>query len=221
MTIWGDDVFRAVKRTAYHFLLNAWFCYPVAGCTASALELCIGEPTQGGAATYWDWWQAQNMFTERHADDLNPKLSKSKPRGGNSGGRGSRHWPTENTGWKSERGSEDNGMIRNKNNLTKKNASVNANWGAEDGIKASINKDKTRQTMHHVNARRWKTHAVRRDLSDLREHQVLRAAAVQAQDEADGLEELLDARPELLLLHPTGGPRVQDTRLDDEFEQVL
>lgn len=62
---------------------------------------------------------------------------------------------------------------------------------------------------------------MRRDLSDLREHQVLRAAAVQAQDEADGLEELLDARPELLLLHPTGGPRVQDTRLDDEFEQVL
>ena len=56
------------------------------------------------------------------------------------------------------------------------------------------------------------------ELSDLREHQILRAAAVQAQDEADGLEQLLDARSELLLLPPTGGSRVQDTRLDDELE---
>lgn len=57
--------------------------------------------------------------------------------------------------------------------------------------------------------------------SDLREHEVLGAAAVQAQDEADGLEELLDARSELLLLHPAGGSRVQDAGLDDELEQVL
>ncbi len=62
---------------------------------------------------------------------------------------------------------------------------------------------------------------MRWELSDLREHQVLRAAAVQTQDEADRLEELLDARSELLLLHPAGGSRVQDTRLDDELEQVL
>lgn len=56
---------------------------------------------------------------------------------------------------------------------------------------------------------------------DLREDKILGAAAVQAQDEADGLEELLDARPELLLLHPAGGPRVQDAGLDDELEEVL
>lgn len=59
------------------------------------------------------------------------------------------------------------------------------------------------------------------DLSDLCEDQVLRAAAVQAQYEADRLEKLLDARPELVLLHPAGGSRVKDTRLDDELEQVL
>lgn len=41
--------------------------------------------------------------------------------------------------------------------------------------------------------------------SDLREYQILRAAAVQAQDKADRLEELLDARSELLLLPPAGG----------------
>lgn len=57
--------------------------------------------------------------------------------------------------------------------------------------------------------------------SDLREHEVLRAAAVQTQDEADRLEELLDARPERLLLHPAGGSWVQDARLDDELEEVL
>lgn len=62
---------------------------------------------------------------------------------------------------------------------------------------------------------------MRCELSDLREHQVLRAPAVQTQHEADRLEELLDARSELLLLHPAGGSRVQDTRLDDELEQVL
>lgn len=56
---------------------------------------------------------------------------------------------------------------------------------------------------------------------DLCEDEVLGAAAVQAQHEADGLEELLDARPELLLLHPAGGPRVQDAGLDDELEEVL
>lgn len=66
-----------------------------------------------------------------------------------------------------------------------------------------------------------KRFAMRSELSDLCEHQILWAAAVQAQDEADWLEELLDARSELLLLHPTGGSRVQDTRLDDELEQVL
>lgn len=58
-------------------------------------------------------------------------------------------------------------------------------------------------------------------MSDLREHQVLRAAAVQTEDEADGLEELLDAGPELLLLHAAGGPRVEDPGLHDELEQVL
>lgn len=57
--------------------------------------------------------------------------------------------------------------------------------------------------------------------SDLREHQVLRAAAVQAQDEADGLEEVLDAGSELVLLHATGGSGVQDPGLDDELEEVL
>lgn len=57
--------------------------------------------------------------------------------------------------------------------------------------------------------------------TDLREHQVLRVATVQAQDEANGLEELLDAGPELVLLQSTGGPRVQDPGLDDELEQVL
>lgn len=57
--------------------------------------------------------------------------------------------------------------------------------------------------------------------SDLREHQVLRAAAVQAQDEADGLEEVLDAGSELVLLHPAGGSGVQDPGLDDELEEVL
>lgn len=57
--------------------------------------------------------------------------------------------------------------------------------------------------------------------SDLREHQVLRAAAVQAQDEADGLEEVLDASSELVLLHPAGGSGVQDPGLDDELEEVL
>lgn len=56
---------------------------------------------------------------------------------------------------------------------------------------------------------------------DLCEDKVLGAAAVQAQDEADGLEELLDAGPELLLLHPAGGPRVQDAGLDNELEEVL
>ena len=53
------------------------------------------------------------------------------------------------------------------------------------------------------------------------EDEGLRVAAVQAQDEADGLEELLDAGAELLLLHTTGGPRVEDPGLDDELEQVL
>lgn len=62
---------------------------------------------------------------------------------------------------------------------------------------------------------------MRCELSDLREHQVLWASAVQTQDEANWLEELLDACSELLLLHPAGGSRVQDTRLDDELEQVL
>lgn len=57
--------------------------------------------------------------------------------------------------------------------------------------------------------------------SDLREDQVLRAAAVQAQDEADGLEEVLDAGSELVLLHPAGGSGVQDPGLDDELEEVL
>lgn len=63
--------------------------------------------------------------------------------------------------------------------------------------------------------------ASRREPSDLREHEVLRAAAVQTQDEANRLEELLDARPELLLLHPAGGSGVQDPGLNDELEQVL
>lgn len=57
--------------------------------------------------------------------------------------------------------------------------------------------------------------------SDLCEDEGLGAAAVQAQDEADGLEELVDAGPELVLLHPTGGSRVQDPRLHNELEQVL
>lgn len=73
--------------------------------------------------------------------------------------------------------------------------------------------------MRHQSSRQWK--CSRCELSDLCEHQVLWAAAVQTQDEADRLEELLDARSELLLLHPAGGSRVQDARLDDELEQVL
>ena len=55
----------------------------------------------------------------------------------------------------------------------------------------------------------------------LREDERLRAAAVQAQDEADGLKQLLDAAAKLLLLHPTGGPGVQDPGLDDELKQIL
>lgn len=47
------------------------------------------------------------------------------------------------------------------------------------------------------------------------------APTVQTQDESDGLEELVDAGPELFLLHPAGGPRVQDPRLYDELKQVL
>lgn len=57
--------------------------------------------------------------------------------------------------------------------------------------------------------------------SDLCEHQVLRAAAVQTQDEADGLKEVLDAGSELVLLHPAGGSGIQDPGLDDELEEVL
>lgn len=78
-------------------------------------------------------------------------------------------------------------------------------------IKKCITKDKIELTQ-------WKCLF---QLSDLCENQVFWAAAVQAQDEAYWLEELLDARPELLLLHPTGGSRVQDTRLDDELEQIF
>lgn len=55
----------------------------------------------------------------------------------------------------------------------------------------------------------------------LREDERLRVAAVQAEDEADGLEQLLDAGAELLLLHAAGGARVQDPRLDDELEEIL
>lgn len=35
------------------------------------------------------------------------------------------------------------------------------------------------------------------------------------------MEKLLDAGPELLLFHPTGGSRVQDPGLHDELEKVL
>lgn len=69
--------------------------------------------------------------------------------------------------------------------------------------------------------RHWMFFLMRFERSDLCEHQVLWAATVQAQDEADRLEELLDARPELLLLHPTGGSGVQDSGLDDELKEVL
>ena len=55
----------------------------------------------------------------------------------------------------------------------------------------------------------------------LGEDEGLWVAAVQAEDEADGLEEFLDAGAELLLLHPAGGPRVKDPRLDDELEEIL
>lgn len=58
-------------------------------------------------------------------------------------------------------------------------------------------------------------------LAHLREDQGLRVAAVQAEDEADGLEQLLDAGAKLVLLHAAGGPRVQDPRLDDKLEEVL
>lgn len=58
-------------------------------------------------------------------------------------------------------------------------------------------------------------------LSDLRKHQILRAAAVKAQHKADGLEELLNTGSELLLLHAAGSPRVQDPRLHNELKQVL
>lgn len=63
--------------------------------------------------------------------------------------------------------------------------------------------------------------AVKCEASDLCEHQILWAAAIQTQDKADRLEKLLDAGSELLLLHPAGGSWVQDTRLDDELEQIL
>lgn len=63
--------------------------------------------------------------------------------------------------------------------------------------------------------------SLKREASDLCEHQILWAAAIQTQDKADRLEKLLDAGSELLLLHPTGGSWVQDTRLDDELEQIL
>lgn len=58
-------------------------------------------------------------------------------------------------------------------------------------------------------------------LSDLGKNESLRAAAVQAQHEADGLEKLLDAVAEQFFLHATGGSRVQDPRLDYELEQIL
>lgn len=58
-------------------------------------------------------------------------------------------------------------------------------------------------------------------VSDLGENERLRAAAVQAEHEADGLEKLLDAGAELVLFHPAGGPRIEDPRLDDEFKQVF
>lgn len=55
----------------------------------------------------------------------------------------------------------------------------------------------------------------------LSEEQHLGVAAVQAQDEADRLEQVLDAGSELLLLHSTGGPRVEHPGLDDELEEVF
>lgn len=55
-------------------------------------------------------------------------------------------------------------------------------------------------------------------ISDLGENECLRAAAVQTEHETDGLEKLLDAGPKLVLLHPTGGPGVEDPWLDDEFK---
>lgn len=64
-------------------------------------------------------------------------------------------------------------------------------------------------------------YAVRFNEFNLCENQIFGAAAVQTQDEADGLEQLLDAGSERLLLHPTGGSCIQDSRLHNELEQVL
>ena len=51
--------------------------------------------------------------------------------------------------------------------------------------------------------------------------QGLRVVSVQAEHEAYGVEELVDADPEGLLVQPTGGSRVERTRLNYELEQVL
>lgn len=55
----------------------------------------------------------------------------------------------------------------------------------------------------------------------LSEDESLWVAAVQAEDESDGLEEFLDAGSKLLLLHAAGGSGVKDARLDDKLEQIL
>lgn len=53
------------------------------------------------------------------------------------------------------------------------------------------------------------------------EDEGLWVAAVQAEDEADRLEEFLDAGAKLLLLHATSGPRVKDPRLDNKLKEIL
>lgn len=55
----------------------------------------------------------------------------------------------------------------------------------------------------------------------LSEDESLWVAAVQAQDEADGLKKFLDAGSKLLLFHAAGRSRIKDARLDYEFKEVL
>lgn len=53
------------------------------------------------------------------------------------------------------------------------------------------------------------------------EDEGLWVAAIQAEDEADGLKEFLDAGAKLLLLHTASCPRVKDARLGDKLKQIL
>lgn len=59
------------------------------------------------------------------------------------------------------------------------------------------------------------------EIANLCEDESLRAPAVQAEHKSDGLEKLLHAGAELLLLHSTSSSGVKDPRLDNELEKIF